>query len=148
MVSDRSAAAIASAVLPDFGLITADDSLNVIDPGKVRRERIKKRKQLQGIHNNLDLCVLLFYFDRRKNKTIVNIQESGKCYRRTVTEKHYSLVQEPGSSYLGHVEPTSGTTKDIKSSITHFLSLNNIVADKLVAVGCDGTNVNTDKNGG
>ena len=74
MVSDRSAAAIASAVLQDFGLITADNSLNVIDPRKVRRERIKKRKQLQGIDNNLDLCGI--YFDGRKDKTIVNIQES------------------------------------------------------------------------
>ena len=146
MVSDRSAADIASAVLQDFGLVTADDSLNVIDPSKVRRERKKKRKQLQSKQTPEDICGI--YFDGRKDKTMVNIQDSGKHYRRTVTEEHYSLLQEPGSSYLGHVTPNSGTAKDIKSSITNFLSLNNIAADKLVAVGCDGTNVNTGKNGG
>jgi hypothetical protein len=149
MVSDRSAAAIASAVLQDFGLVTADDALKVIDPSKVRRERRKKRKQLQGKQSPKHVCGL--YFDGRKDKTMMNIQEGGKYYRRTVTEEHYSLIQEPGSSYLGHVTPNSGTAKEIKTSITAFLSLNiinNIAADELVAVGCDGTNVNTGKVGG
>lgn len=146
MVSDRSAAAIASAVLQDFGLVSADDCRNVIDPSKVRRERRKKRKQLQYKQISEDLCGI--YFDGRKDKTMVNSEDNCKYYRRTVTEEHYSLLQEPGSSYLGHVTPKSGTAKDIKSSITDFLSLNKIAVDKVVAVGCDGTNVNTGKNGG
>ena len=43
-VSDRSAAALASAVLVDCGIIDAHDSSDVIDPSKIRRERQKKEK--------------------------------------------------------------------------------------------------------
>ena len=86
-------------MLQDFGLVSADDCRNVIDPSKVRRERRKKRKQLQYKQISEDLCEI--YFDGRKDKTLVNSEDNCKYYRRTVTEEHYSLLQEPGSSYLG-----------------------------------------------
>ena len=44
--------------------------------------------------------------------------------------------------------PNCGTAKEIKASITTFLSLNNIATDQIVAVGCDGTNVNTGEESG
>lgn len=47
-MSDRSAAAVASAVLEDCGLVTADDISNVIDKNKVRREREKTRRKLRA----------------------------------------------------------------------------------------------------
>ncbi len=40
-------AAVASAALEDGGLVTAEDSPNVIDQSKVRRVRIKTRGQLR-----------------------------------------------------------------------------------------------------
>jgi hypothetical protein len=45
--SDRSAAAIASAILKDVGLIHEGNNSKVIDRSKVRRERKKLRNQLQ-----------------------------------------------------------------------------------------------------
>ena len=43
-IYDRSAAAIASAVLQDFGLIDENNQDNVVDRSKVRRERSRKRE--------------------------------------------------------------------------------------------------------
>ena len=45
-VSDRSAAAIASAVLTDFGFVRQNNMTNVIDRSKFRRARQKRRTEL------------------------------------------------------------------------------------------------------
>src|SRR6218665_1653138 len=111
-VSDRAAAAIASAVLQDFGVICNDDLSNVIDQNKVRRERLKKRNELQDLNSVHYLHGL--YFDGRKDKTLQNVKEGQKYYRRVVSEEHLSLVQEPGSIYVGHVSPTAGSALQIK----------------------------------
>ncbi|CAG9834785.1 unnamed protein product [Diabrotica balteata] len=50
-ISDRSAAALASAVLTDIGIITSADSSNVIDKNKVRRESSSK-KRCKGLSSN------------------------------------------------------------------------------------------------
>jgi hypothetical protein len=62
-------------------------------------------------------------------------------------EEHVSLIAEPGSKYIGHVTPLSGSSEDIKQSMIFFLR-ERYNLDKLVAVGCDGTNVNTGRIGG
>ena len=66
-LSDRSAAAVASAVLEDFGLVTAADSSNVIDQSKVRRERRKTRGTLRARErsNNVRCFVLIDAKTRR-----------------------------------------------------------------------------------
>ena len=46
-VSDRIGAAIASAVLVDYGLITSDQRQNVIDKNKLRAEIAKLRKKIK-----------------------------------------------------------------------------------------------------
>jgi len=90
-LSDRSAAAIATAVLEDIGVVTAVDSSNVIDRSKIRRERKRKRSQLQ--HTQESKTVRGIYFDGRKDKTLVNRKESRKYYRRTVIEEHISIIR-------------------------------------------------------
>lgn len=144
-ISDRSAAAIASAVLQDIGIIDETDSSAVIDRSKIRRERQKHRKDLGSVvDRNKDLQGL--YFDGRKNKTRKQIAK-GKKYHPT-TEEHIVLVSEPGAQYMGHVTPSSGKSADLKDSIVTFLTQNDIKTEKLVAIGCDGTNVNTGCDGG
>ncbi|CAH0551074.1 unnamed protein product [Brassicogethes aeneus] len=64
-VSDRSAAAIASAVLKDVGIITEGDTVNVVDRSKVRRARIKSRQSLQD--KGIDNSVKAVFFDGRKD---------------------------------------------------------------------------------
>ena len=46
-VSDRAAAAIASAVLQDFGVLSKEHSFNVIDRSKIRRSRQTQRTAMQ-----------------------------------------------------------------------------------------------------
>lgn len=121
-VSDRTAAAIASAALQDFGIISPKDSGSVIDRSKIRRERKKKRHIVQLAEEDDNSALHSLYFDGRKDRTIGSVKSSTKeFHRKTIVEEHISLLQEPGSKYIGHVTPASGSSKDIKHSIVSFL---------------------------
>jgi len=144
-VSDRCAAALATAVLQDVGMIKDNDYSMVIDRSKVRRERIKIRKQLQ---TSAVKEVSGLYFDGRKDKTRIQVRKGRKYYPKIVSEEHISLVCEPNSQYLGHTTPESGSSKSIQTSIANFLKINQIQSNNLVAIGCDGTAVNTGPLGG
>ena len=145
-ISDRSAAAIATAVLEDLGVVTESDSCNIIDRSKIRRERKRKRCELQPTQESK--VVRGIYFDGRKDTTLKNVREGSKYYRRTVKEEHISLIQEPESIYLNHISPEGSSAKEIATSISNFIATSNIDIAKFVAVGCDGTNVNTGRIGG
>ena len=68
--------------------------------------------------------VLGLYFDGRRDKTLVQEEKGSKKYKKTITEEHYSLVQEPKSLYLGHVSPVTGSSEHITKSIrVYFNSL-------------------------
>ena len=88
-VSDRAAAALASAVLADVGIVHNNDSSMVIDRSKVRRERVKGRRQLQCSSVKQ---VRGLYFDGRKDKTRVQVKTGKKSYPRVRTEEHITLV--------------------------------------------------------
>lgn len=97
-VSDRAAAAIASSVLHDIG-----SDLEVIDRHKLRRERSKNRQKLVKEVINTELSAL--YFDGKKDKTFKMVKKGNKYYRTTCIEEHISVIQEPGSIYMGYVVP-------------------------------------------
>lgn len=148
-VSDRAAAIIASSALQDLGIITKDNPAEVIDRSKLRRERRKVRSQLESTAAHAQIQSLDgIYFDGRKDKTIVYQKKGNYSYRTTVMEEHIVLLSEPGSVYIGHVTPDSGSSADITRSITNFVAQKEISLSKLVAVGCDGTNVNTGQKNG
>ena len=147
-VSDRAVAEIASAVLQDYGIVSAEDSSEVIDRSKIRRERHKFRDVVCAEAVSGKTTVLGIYFDGRKDKTITKEMVDGTAHRRVIVEEHVSLVQEPGSNYIGHITPESGRSESIKTALLTFLQKNNIDVDHLLAVGCDGTAVNTGKTGG
>ena len=67
---------------------------------------------------------------------------------RLIKEEHISIIQEPGSHYLGHLTTQLGTARNISSSIMDFLQVNDIDYSQLIAIGCDGTAVNTGPKGG
>ena len=146
-ISDRSAAIIVSAVLKDVGIVTQTDSSIIVDRSKIRRERTKTRKTLKRQFVEDASEVRAIYFDGCRDKTLIQEKVGQKFYQKTVVEEHYVLVSEPGSRYFGHVSPTSGSAKEIKTSIMDFLR-KNINLNDIVAIGCDGTVVNTGfKNG-
>ena len=88
------------------------------------------------------------YFDGRKDKTLVNRNEGRKYYRKTVIEEHISLIQEPESVYLNHISPPKSSAKKTAEFIAEFIATTKIDVEKLIAIGCDGTNVNTGRIGG
>jgi hypothetical protein len=116
-VSDRAAAAISSAVLQDFGVITQEETSSVIDRSKVRRARQAKRHpdrtevvevMWSGVENSNELPSLdkrTTVADGRKDSTITIMKHGSRWYKRKVMEEHLSLVEEPGSKYIGHVAP-------------------------------------------
>lgn len=138
-VSDRAAAAIASVVLHE-------NNMPIIDKNKLRRERSKSRTHIIEKQNIRQIPAL--YFDGRKDKTLIINKKAGKSYKAIIVEEHISLIKEPGSIYLGHITPTAGTAKFIEREIYNFLLTENVFLDQLVAIGCDGTNVNVGKFGG
>ena len=134
MVSDRSAAAIASAVLEDVGLISSEDLTQVIDRNKIRRARSTTRENQKP--QQVEITSL--YFDGRKDKTM----EVNGSKIRIVNEEHIPLIQEPKSNYLGHCTTSKGTSKALQQAIVAYCQENNIFMDKLQALGCDGTLIN------
>ena len=66
MVSERSAAAIASAVFEDVGLVSSENRTQLIDRNQIRRARGKTREN----EKPKKIEITFLYFDRRKDKTI------------------------------------------------------------------------------
>lgn len=144
-VSDRAAAAIASSVLKDVGLITSKNSDLVIDKNKLRREKSKVRNDIkfQALSKAQASPLKGLYFDGRKDLTLIEEIVDTKRYTRKVKEEHLSLIEEPGSHYITHLSPSFGTGKQISLTIIEYFE--GIARDlsQLLAIGCDGAYVNT-----
>ena len=132
-------------VLQDVSLVSPKDTANVIDRSKIRRERKKVRWELQSKARESVLELQGLYFNGRKDKTTA-LDGEGKKFHRIM---HVLLAES--DSTLGHTTPASGTSINITQSIINFLSgcaTGRLNISKLLAIGCDGTNVNTGyKNG-
>ena len=145
-ISDRSAALICTSLLEDLGVISNDNPSDIIDRSKIRRAREHNRQIETKRKNKVE--PLSIYFDGRKDKTLFNETVRNKGYKKIVTEEHITVLSEPNSKYLGHFAPTSGTACSITSGLKTFVLNQGMSLDKLIAVGCDGTSVNTGKRGG
>jgi len=145
--SDRAAATLATAILEGAGIVNKDDASQVIDRNKVRRARKRARSDLMEESRSYERIEGI-YFDGRKDITKVQETVDSKNYVKSVTEEHVSLIHEPDSQYLGHISPITGSARNICASIMDFLHENNFDLIDVVAIGCDGTAVNTGhKNG-
>ena len=141
-ISDRSGAAIVSAFLTDMGLVSAHDTSSVIDRSKIRRERSKLRNELQE-ENSVEVKALFFDGRKDKTKTITKDEGTGKYYPTFEKEEHYTLVAEPKSEYVGHVAVHKSDSNTVANSIITFLQKSNIHKSRILAIGCDGTALNT-----
>jgi hypothetical protein len=141
-VSNSAGAAIATATLIDYGIITQDDPSSVIDRSKLRRQREQLRATLtQDGQSNMSMKgPVSLFFDGRKDHTLCSISKNSKG---SVSEEHITLIEEPHSVYLGHLTPESGSSANISSAIIDFFHENNTSLHNLIALGADGTNVNT-----
>ena len=72
-VSDRAGAAIASATLQAFGIVTQEDKRYVVD-------RNKEQELFQLVDSN--------FVDGRKDATMTMVEVHGNYHRQTVIEEH------------------------------------------------------------
>ena len=89
-----------------------------------------------GVEQHGDITGL--YFDGRKDQTFV-----GQSSKRK--EEHVAVVAEPGSNYLTHFTPQTGRAIHQAERLTDIASQ---YAAKILVLGCDGTAVNTGREGG
>ncbi|KAE8737643.1 hypothetical protein FOCC_FOCC016891 [Frankliniella occidentalis] len=140
------AAALATAVLKDAGVVKPEDTSLVVDRKKFSRQRQKFRSVTR--ENELRLLreteLLGLYFDGRQDKTQVREElPNHKIRLKTISEEHVVLLAEPGDVYLGHVTPPDHSADTLANTLLDFLENANIETTSLRCVGCDGTNTNT-----
>ena len=130
-----------------MGQINKNDQNSVIDRHKIRRGRAKVRKDLlNSVEAELD-CPFAIFFDGSIDKTLKKINKGYKSSQNLVSEEHICMLREPGSSYVGHVSPKTGSSKHISEEILELLT-SDLNSSYLRAIGCDGTNVNNGTRNG
>jgi hypothetical protein len=68
--------------------------------------------------------------------------------RQINIEEYLSILQEPGSVFIGYVVPKTGSANNTLISIDEFLKAERIDRVNLWGLGYDGTNTNTGCNNG
>ena len=114
-VSDRGAALIANSLLQDTGIVSNQDTSDIVDRNKVRRARQKKRLSFQNDKESVKVRGI--YFDGRKDQTVISKRIGSKCYQKMVREENMTLVEEPGSKFIGHYSVKSGSADGISNGI-------------------------------
>ena len=147
-ISDRAAAVIASSLLHDNVGCSETNPLLVLDRSKVRRSCQKHHRFLQERSKEADdnEDIIGLYFDGRKDQTMTK-KVFGNS-KEIVQEEHISLVEEPGSKYFGHFALKKVSANAIADGIFDFVSANHKEKNNIIAIGCDGTAVNTGAKGG
>jgi hypothetical protein len=95
-VSDRAGAALATAVLEDFGVVSQTELTYVIDRYKLRRERKFARDCLLKADDPTETL----YFGGRKDNTLKLEKKGTRWYRKTVNEEHITLICEPSGTFF------------------------------------------------
>lgn len=92
-------AAIASAILESVGLISVNNSVNVI-------ERSKLRRAINKIGSKLNQSI---YYNKFTIKSIYNSMAERIKRRYILMIQHISIIMEPNSFNLRYTTPFSGT---------------------------------------
>ena len=93
-VFDRAGAAIASATLKAFLIVTEEDKRYVVYRSKLRKERQKYREEIKNKEQELFELLDCIFVDERIDATMTMFEVNGNYYRQTVIEKHYVIVGE------------------------------------------------------
>ncbi|GBM50520.1 hypothetical protein AVEN_160742-1 [Araneus ventricosus] len=76
--------------------------------------------------------------------TLMIEKVNSKQFQRIINEKHYSILEETGSVFVGDVAPSSGSAENIANSILSYLTETGFLLHELDVIGCDGTVTNTE----
>ena len=99
-VSDYAAAMLGNSLLMDYGLVTGDNSVDLIDPSKVRRERERHGKVLEKVQRGEDLPQ--------------GIYTDGKRVPTLVREVRETKVAVPGGKGRGATRVVTNTSTQLK----------------------------------
>lgn len=143
------AAVLASAVLEDHGILNESDSHQTIDRFKIARERKRLRMEQIRQHKEQRTNLKALYFDSRIDST----KHIVGGITRIEKEDHYSLVEQPGSLFLDffairNEKNNIPKAKTVAGEIQKFFQENDVSTENLIAIGCDGTVLNTGYRGG
>ena len=149
-VSNYAGAAMVSATLVDYAIITKVDKSQVIGPQKLgeERKRCREERREAELGNLKELTSL--YFDGKKTMTrvLVKNQKTGRWSPTMKVDDHYVVLTEPGIDYLTHVTPKTGHGKVVARAFYDFLVEQELTNQPLYVAGCDGCRVNIGPNGG
>ena len=120
-VSNRTAAAISTAVLIDFEVVSAESRTHIIDSNTVWRARQKLRKNVRKDEVFLQNNVCAIFFDGRKDLTLFKEKVDDRWYSKIRKEDHYVLVSEPKMEYLDHITLESGTAAEIADGFYKYV---------------------------
>ncbi|PSN39853.1 hypothetical protein C0J52_21002, partial [Blattella germanica] len=100
--------------LEDIGIISKDNTFNVVDRNKIRKAREKQRKvsMVPLTYKNFGQ-----HFDGCKDKTL-KFEDSR---RKTIAEERVTLVKEPGSEYIGHLSLSSRKAFNVCAKLVECL---------------------------
>ena len=133
--SDTELATIITSVLIDRKIITKDATSEIVDRNVVRRQRNKCRENDTPLKSNISGL----YFDSKIDSTL---QSNKKLH----PENHLTVLNEPGSEYIGHIAMAGHSVVDLLNGIVDTVPSEEL---KQVGVtGADGTNTNTGRHGG
>lgn len=145
-MSDAKVAAIGNAILTDYKVVDERNKRLLLGRGKIRRGRTKAREKMLRLHKQNRTPMIGLYFDGRKDWT--KVYENKRII--TKKEEHISLVQMPGSVYVGHVTIGADKSDSFGTSETmlDYLEKNSISTDEWLFAGADGCPPNTGWKGG
>lgn len=143
-ISNVAVAALSSAILMDYKVIDAENTQHIVDQSKVRRNRNAVRMEATKMQEANRTPLLGLYFDGRKDQT--------KVYKnkKIVMEKqeHISLVQQPGSIYIGHITVEEGDSRTVSEELVGYFDKKSISLANVKVMSCDGCPVNTGHENG
>lgn len=140
--SCREVSAIVNATLRSVGLEPS------VDKSTIQRAEKRKFKEIEEAPVTFTGGL---YYDSRKDLSIFSkrkkTEDGFKFYRVIKRQEHYSLVSEPGGTFLGFVNAKDGTADNGSNAILSFVDENKLF-DELIALGSDGANTNVGSDGG
>ena len=148
-VSDRAVAAIVTATLIDFGIITSEDKSAVVDRQRIRREKEKVRKEVNQREESRinDDVIEGIYFDGKEIDTLVMKKDGDKHRQMKQKQEHIVVVSQPDGKFLTHVTPEGKAADPTTDALMEYADSNGLMKDVKV-VGVDSTPVNTGWKGG
>jgi len=101
----------------DYGIISLEDQINIVDHHKVWRARQQLRRAIRATPINNEEETMAIFFDGRKDMTLAREKRGDKWYSMKKIEEHYVMIGEPRTFYLCHLTLERGTGSAIADSI-------------------------------